>query len=384
MSRCHGVATVGDHRAHMVAGDAARPTVESGAGHSKPVKSAEEVVRFVHHENLVVDPGLQMRAHDHPREYVADLAEVCRAGGSLPPVVVFQDPTSGALRLVDGHARVDAHRLVGAGDVRATVHVGDRRAAFEFALGANATHGARRTREDLRKAVGAALADPEMVAWSSARIAEVCRCSDRYVDGVRRELAGPNRSDLTEVRVGKDGKNYALKKRGGAGPNGSAPMGEAAGENSQAHRATDRGTNPIAAVGAKASAAVARPQAVATTTVRERDVPTPSRVVAQVKSSEVAPAEGSTEDTVVAAVARKTGEDIRWCEREVRLVGARLARAIVRLQKADAAAVRGRLRERRELGVLRALRDNLNTLLAVVDPLGEPTASQGNAQEAVS
>mgnify|MGYP002381676737 CR=1 FL=1 len=382
MSRRAGTAAAGGRTKET--GDASQITVRGDAARPSLVTRSEEVVCVVRREDLVLDPGLQMRADNHSQGYIAELAEVCRAGKPLPPVVVFRDPESGAMRLVDGHARVEAHQRAEMSDVLAVVHDGGRRDAFEHALGVNATHGARRTRADLRKAVEAALADPAMVKWSSIRIADVCRCSDRYVDGVRRELAGPERSDLPEVRVGKDGKSYPAKKRRGGGPNGSAPMGEATGENSHAHRATDRGTNPIAEVGAKASAAVAQPQAEATTTVRERDVPTPSRAVAQVKSSEVVPAEGSTDDTVAVEVARKTGEDIRWSERRVREVGARLSRAVTRLKKADASVVRGLLRERRELGVLRALRDNLNTLLAVVDPLGEPTASQGNAQEAVS
>ncbi len=98
---------------------------------------------------LIIDPGLQLRAKPHDPKYIDDLVDAVLAGKLKEPISAFKD-TEGLLRLADGHARVAATKKAGKDSIRARVYAGGHHDAFVCALGANATHGARRTREDLR------------------------------------------------------------------------------------------------------------------------------------------------------------------------------------------------------------------------------------------
>ena len=174
--------------------------------------------------DLPFDPKLQLRATPHDGQYITDLWGVIQAGTLTEPIVVFRDPIDGRLRVADGHARVDATRSSGCPTIRARVHEGGFREAFEFALGANATHGARRTNADLRHAVLAALAEPDTESYTNVRIAELCHCSDHFVGELRNELAATSGNAMGARRTGKDGKSYpARRPRKAAVPTGSTP-----------------------------------------------------------------------------------------------------------------------------------------------------------------
>lgn len=159
--------------------------------------------------DLIIDPDLQMRVKDHEPEYIAALKKVTPAG-KLPPIEVFRDSEDGPVWVADGHARVAAAKAAKCATIRARVHPGGRDAAFEFALGANRTHGVRRTPEDLRNAVRKALTDPATAKCSSRMIAQKCDCSDRYVRNVRDALVPTDGAQEARVK-GKDGKTYSAK-----------------------------------------------------------------------------------------------------------------------------------------------------------------------------
>lgn len=137
--------------------------------------------------------------------HVDELAAVLRAGGVLPPVDVYHDGT--AYWLADGFHRVEAYAAAGRDEVPATIHQGTRRVAVLHSVGANATHGLRRSNEDKRRAVGVLLHDAEWAQWSDRRIAEVCGVSDPFVGKLRAELQTVSSSSpATDTRKGADGK----------------------------------------------------------------------------------------------------------------------------------------------------------------------------------
>ncbi len=109
-------------------------------------------------DRIRIDGGTQPRlAIDE--QVVAEYAELYRTGVSLPPVTVFYDGAT--YWLADGFHRYWANQKVGIGIVAAEVRPGTQRDAVLYSVGANATHGLRRTNADRRKAVLTLLEDEE-------------------------------------------------------------------------------------------------------------------------------------------------------------------------------------------------------------------------------
>lgn len=133
------------------------------------------------------DGGTQPRAAivEH---VVADYAEAVRSGVRLPDAVVFYDGT--AYWLADGFHRDAAHELAGLAEMPCDVRAGTRRDAVLYAVGANETHGLRRTNEDKRRAVWILLSDEEWSHWSDREIAGRCRVSHTFVAKLRPEVNG--------------------------------------------------------------------------------------------------------------------------------------------------------------------------------------------------
>src|SRR5262249_44314191 len=109
------------------------------------------------------------------REYAEALAQ----GDEFPPIDVYCDDT--VYWLADGFHRVQAAKNAGRDTIVATIHQGGRREALLHALGANDTHGHRRTDADRRHAVQLMLADSEWHAWNNSEIARQCRVSEHLV-----------------------------------------------------------------------------------------------------------------------------------------------------------------------------------------------------------
>src|SRR4051812_18892617 len=96
------------------------------------------------------DGGTQSRIQLHA-DTITDYAERIGDGAVFPPVVVFYDGADHWL--ADGFHRVEAHRQAGRDSVEAEVKQGTKRDALLYAVGANATHGLRRSNADKRRAV---------------------------------------------------------------------------------------------------------------------------------------------------------------------------------------------------------------------------------------
>jgi hypothetical protein len=130
------------------------------------------------------------------------------AGDVFPPIVVFTDGTDSWLS--DG-----IHRLDGAIKAKKKIGVdtrnGTKADAIEFACGANAAHGMRRTNADKKRSVQLALsAFPDR---SSRAIADLCGVGHPFVEQIRQVESDSTCTKKPEkTRVGRDGKRQPAAK----------------------------------------------------------------------------------------------------------------------------------------------------------------------------
>lgn len=159
---------------------------------------------------IQIDGGTQSRATLN-QQTVDDYAEAIQAGATFPPIVVFYDGKKHWL--ADGFHRFHAYRKLGFDAVTADVRQGTRRDAILHSVGANETHGLRRTRDDKRRAILTLLNDSEWGAKPETWIAETCRVSRSLVRTVLTEqphlVEKQDRSTVREVTRG--GKTYAMQ-----------------------------------------------------------------------------------------------------------------------------------------------------------------------------
>jgi hypothetical protein len=141
-------------------------------------------IRQVNLSHIRRDGGTQARA-DMNQSAIEDYAQAMEAGAKFPPVVLFQDQDT--YWLGDGFHRVAAAIKAGKKGIQADIRQGGQRQARLFALGANSTHGVRRTNADKRLAVSILLDDPEWSRWSDRQIADAIGVSQPFVSAMRKE-----------------------------------------------------------------------------------------------------------------------------------------------------------------------------------------------------
>jgi hypothetical protein len=143
--------------------------------------------------------GLQARVRLDP-ETVDAYVEALERGVRFPPLVVFYPrPEEGRppdefewYFLADGFHRLEAYKRVGRKLVEVEVHQVDgdaRRSALLYAVGANDTHGLRRTNADKRHAVKMLLEDPEWENWADRKIGRQVGVTHPFVASIRAELS---------------------------------------------------------------------------------------------------------------------------------------------------------------------------------------------------
>ena len=135
--------------------------------------------------SIRIDGGTQSRVSLNE----ATVAEYIESLDALPPVVVFFDGSEHWL--ADGFHRLHAYRQAGKASIPADVREGTCREAILHSLGANASHGLRRSNADKRKAVQTVLDDTEWAQWSDRKIAEICGVGAPFVGDVRRSICNP-------------------------------------------------------------------------------------------------------------------------------------------------------------------------------------------------
>jgi hypothetical protein len=223
------------------------------------------------------------------REYADALAQ----GAEFPPIEVYYDET--AHWLADGFHRLQAAAQAGRDSIAATLHPGGQRAALLHALGANDTHGYRRTDGDRRHAIELMLADPEWQAWSNREIARQCRVSEFLVRTVRQELAPPQETEAPPAqtrKVTRGGKQFTMR---------TERIGAAARTRAQAPAASGSALSPVpAAPVAPSENGGAAPEYAA---------PSASAMPSQIDTPEVGVPPPHQEETSPPPVAAATTED---------------------------------------------------------------------------
>lgn len=146
------------------------------------------------------DVQCQPRAYLIP-DVIDQYAEEMSEGSIFPPVVVFREADT--YWLADSFHRVAACERAGVYVVRCEIREGTIRDAMLYSLGANATHGLRRTNHDKRQAVETLLDDPEWSQWSNVKIAKTCAVHQSFVARMRESLS-PSESEQINERTYTD------------------------------------------------------------------------------------------------------------------------------------------------------------------------------------
>ena len=127
--------------------------------------------------------GTQARAELN-QSVVAEYAEIYKAGGQMPAVIVFFDGSE--FWLADGFHRFFGAKLAGKIEILEDRFLGTKRDAVLYSLSANANHGLRRTNADKRRAVETLLNDAEWARFSDRKIAEICAVAHSFVAAIRK------------------------------------------------------------------------------------------------------------------------------------------------------------------------------------------------------
>jgi len=177
-------------------------------------------------QTIRLDGGTQPRA-ELLIEVMEDYAEQMRGGVEFPPVTVFFDGKN--YWLVDGFHRLGAHQRVRPNaPIEAEVIQGTQTEAQWHSLAANKTHGLRRTAEDRRRAVQAALRHPHGCKLSDREIAEHVGVSPSTVGKYREQLKLQSGVQIGHLgngqsgqkRQGRDGKQYPARRPASQSGNG--------------------------------------------------------------------------------------------------------------------------------------------------------------------
>lgn len=153
-----------------------------------------------------IDGGTQPRAQ-LDFFIVDDYADAMATGAQFPPVEVVYDGSN--YWLVDGFHRLNAARQLGLADIAATVTPGTLQDAQWQSYGVNQTHGLRRTNDDKRRAVEAALKHPKAQQLSDNQIASHCGVSQPFVSKLRPSY-NDYKIDDTPRTVTRNGSTYQM------------------------------------------------------------------------------------------------------------------------------------------------------------------------------
>ena len=174
------------------------------------------------------DLGTQMRtAMDD--NVVSDYANAMERGDQFPPIVVCYDEPQDMFVLADGFHRLAAHMRVRPNDqINADQILGGAESARWISIGANRTHGLRRTNADKRNAVMAALLHHKGTNLSDRQLAEHVGVANSFVGDVRTDLEKAGVIEPVFMRDGADGKRRRLPSQKPVSEAGLIPPADSA------------------------------------------------------------------------------------------------------------------------------------------------------------
>jgi len=142
-----------------------------------------------------IDGGTQPRQAINDT-VIQEYSDAVLDGTHLPPVDIFFDGNNHWL--ADGFHRYFAYKKAGLNEIPALIHNGTQRDAIFFSVGANATHGLRRTKEDKIQAIRTVLDDVEYADASDNEIAKLVKLTRQTVQRLRREMGIEDKSKVVK------------------------------------------------------------------------------------------------------------------------------------------------------------------------------------------
>lgn len=169
---------------------------------------ADEPKSKVKLADIRTNGGTQSRAGINPA-VVEDYAAAILDGAEFPKMVIFYDGTDHWL--ADGFHRHAAYLKAGVAVLEADVRQGTQRDAILFSVGANSSHGLRRTNDDKRRAVLTLLQDAEWSQWPQTKIAQACGVSQQLVSKIAGETPSASYHDSKMRTVERNGTTYSMQ-----------------------------------------------------------------------------------------------------------------------------------------------------------------------------
>ena len=173
-----------------------------------------ETVKII---NLRLDGGTQGRGSIDLKT-VETYSDLMLAGVKFPPVLGFYDGSN--IWVYDGFHRIGAAKAAGFDEIAVLIKQGTQQDAIWCSTSVNASHGLRRTRSDIRRAIEMALRHPNSEGWADRRIAEHVGCSPTTVGEVRKTIKGTVQIGQS-VRTDKNGRTIDVSN---IGRNPKAPV----------------------------------------------------------------------------------------------------------------------------------------------------------------
>lgn len=121
------------------------------------------------------------------QKLIDEYAEAITEKANFPPLTVFYDGTH--YWLADGFHRLEAAKKTLASTIAVDIRQGTQRDAVLYSVGANATHGLKRSNTDKRRAVLTLLSEPEWSQWSNNEVAKQCCVAEGLVRKLKEELS---------------------------------------------------------------------------------------------------------------------------------------------------------------------------------------------------
>lgn len=118
-------------------------------------------------------------------------ADHLQRGGSLPPIKVAYDKSTGRYLLFDGAHSLRAHKKIGILEIDAAVEEGDEDDVGWWAVAQNASHGLHRTVHDREQAILRAIQHPRSKDMTEADLAHYVGVSRREIYRVRQRHEQP-------------------------------------------------------------------------------------------------------------------------------------------------------------------------------------------------